>query len=386
MPLGGLAMSLIKYKLGELLESSDVRNKDRNNQYTAEDVKGISTNKEFIETKANLEGVSLNSYRVVDPEEFAYVADTSRRGDKISLAFNDTDNAIIVSSISTIFRVKRMDLLDPHYLFMYFNRPEFDRFSRFNSWGSARETFSWEDLCDVEIELPSIEIQKKYAEVYIALLDNQNAYEKGLEDLRVSYNLVIDDLKYTSTRVPVGELCVEVDERNETLGIKTISGVDIEKKLFPSNANVKESALKNYKVLKPNYFVFSGMQTGRDKTIRIALNNTNENHIVSPAYTVLKTFEDKVTPEYFMLWFSREETDRYGWFISDASIRSNLDLERFFEIEIPLPTIKIQKAVADIYTCYVERTQINNKLKDRIKTMCPILIKGAIEEASREEV
>ncbi len=134
-------MSLIKYKLGELLESSDVRNKDRNNQYTAENVKGISTNKEFIETKANLERVSLNSYRVVDPEEFAYVADTSRRGDKISLAFNDTDNAIIVSSISTIFRVKRMDLLDTHYLFMYFNRPEFDRFSRFNSWGLLERLF-----------------------------------------------------------------------------------------------------------------------------------------------------------------------------------------------------------------------------------------------------
>ena len=147
-------MGLTRYRLGDLIENSDLRNKDRNNLYQAEDVKGISTSKEFIETKANLKNVSLNSYRVVDPEEFAYVADTSRRGDKISLAFNRLGETLIVSSISTVFRVREAEILNPYYLFMYFNRAEFDRISRFNSWGSARETFSWEDFCDIEIDLP----------------------------------------------------------------------------------------------------------------------------------------------------------------------------------------------------------------------------------------
>lgn len=86
-----------------------------------------------------------------------------------------------------------------------------------------------------------------------------------------------------------------------------------------------------------------------------------------------------------MLWFSRAEVDRYGWFISDSSIRSNLDLDRFYEIEIPIPPIEVQNSIADIYKVYTERKEINEKLKERLKNICPILIKGAVEEAKRKE-
>ena len=134
---GGLGMALNKYKLGELIEPCDVRN--YKGTYTLDDIKGISTDKEFIDTKANMDGVSLSLYKVVNCQEFAYVADTSRRGDKIAIAFNN-GKAILISSIYTVFSVKRTDLLISDYLFMYFNRPEFDRYARFNSWGSARET------------------------------------------------------------------------------------------------------------------------------------------------------------------------------------------------------------------------------------------------------
>lgn len=156
-----------KYKLGELVELTDERNSM--GRYSLEDVKGISTEKNFIETKANMDGVSLDSYKVVNYGEFAYVPDTSRRGDKIALAFNSDSNSILISSIYTTFKCKRNDVLSPLFLFMFFNRPEFDRYSRFNSWGSARETFSWEDLCDIDITLPSIEQQRKYVDVYLAL-------------------------------------------------------------------------------------------------------------------------------------------------------------------------------------------------------------------------
>lgn len=187
-------MTLTKYKLGDLIEQVNIRNKDLDKPYSKERVKGISTNKEFIETKANLEGVSLKSYKVVSQYQFAYVADTSRRGNKISLAFNDEDSPILVSSISTIFEIINKNILDPYYLFIYFNRNEFDRFSRFNSWGSARETFSWEDFCDIEINLPSIEIQKKYVAIYQAMLKNQEAYEEGLEDLKLACDAYLEKI------------------------------------------------------------------------------------------------------------------------------------------------------------------------------------------------
>ena len=119
-------MTLTSYKLGELIEQSDDYNSDK--LLTINDVRGISTAKDFIETKANLDGVNVVSYKIVNKEEFAYVADTSRRGEKIALAYNTNEGRILTSSIYTVFFVKRKDLLLSDYLFMYFKRPEFDRF------------------------------------------------------------------------------------------------------------------------------------------------------------------------------------------------------------------------------------------------------------------
>ena len=166
-------MALTNYKLGDLIELCEAKNEAL--QYGLDDVKGISIQKIFIETKADMTGVSLKPYYLVQPDDFAYVTVTSRNGEKITLAHNTTDETYIVSSSYVVFRVKRKDLLLSDFLFMYFNRPEFDRYSRFNSWGSARETFSWEDMCDIDIDLPSIEIQQKYVDVYNAMLANQKS-------------------------------------------------------------------------------------------------------------------------------------------------------------------------------------------------------------------
>lgn len=159
-------MELTRYKLGELLELCDERN--TNNTYLLSDVKGVSIKKEFIETKADMAGVSLSPYILVRPDSFAYVPVTSRNGDKITIAHNTSNNTYIVSSSYVVFRVSHPEIVSSDYLFMYFNRPEFDRYARFNSWGSARETFSWEDFCDTPIVLPRLEIQKRFASLYIA--------------------------------------------------------------------------------------------------------------------------------------------------------------------------------------------------------------------------
>lgn len=164
-------MALTKIKLGKLIEISEEKNID--NLYTIEDVKGISIQKKFIETKADMSGVLLTPYLLVKPDDFAYVTVTSRNGDKITLAHNTTEETYIVSSSYVVFHVVRKDLLLSDYLFMYFNRPEFDRYARFNSWGSARETFDWDTMCDIVIELPDISIQQKYVDIYNAMVANQ---------------------------------------------------------------------------------------------------------------------------------------------------------------------------------------------------------------------
>lgn len=374
-------MALTKYKLGKLIEQCDVKNEDL--KYTIEDVKGISIKKIFIETKADMQDVSLRPYKLVQPDNFAYVTVTSRNGEKITLAHNTTDKTYIVSSSYIVFKINRTDLLLSDYLFMYFNRPEFDRYSRFNSWGSARESFSWEDLCDIEVELPPLPIQQKYVDIYNAMLANQQSYERGLEDLKLTFEALIDNYKHKSTKKSVGEILEEVDIRNDDGIINDVQGINITKQFMPSVANTNGVDLSKYKLVSKGQFAFSGMQTGRDECIRIALFDKDEPIIISPAYSVLKLKDDRILPEYIMMWFSRKEVDRLGWFMSDASIRTNLDMDRFNEIEIPVPDIMVQKAIVEIYNSYNTRRNINEKLKEQIKDICPVLIKGSIEEGRK---
>ena len=152
--------------LGDYIELCEERN-DKG-EYGEDSVRGIATSKELITTKANLEGVSLTSYKVVQPGDFAYVPDTTRRGDKMSLGRNEETAPVLVSSISCVFRVKDHDVLDPDYLSMLFRRPEFDRYARFHSWGSAREAFSYADMCRVKIPLPPIQVQHAIVSVFQA--------------------------------------------------------------------------------------------------------------------------------------------------------------------------------------------------------------------------
>lgn len=371
-------MGLSRYKLGELIEQCDVRNDKL--KYTLKDVKGISIQKIFIETKADMKDVSLNPYKLVQPDNFAYVTVTSRNGEKITLAHNTTVNTYIVSSSYIVFKINRTDLLSSDFLYMYFNRPEFDRYSRFNSWGSARETFSWEDMCDMDIDLPPLAIQQKYVNVYNAMVANQKAYERGLEDLKFSFEALIDNYKHKSEKKTVGQLLQEVDNRNKCGLVTDVQGINITKKFMPSVANTNGVDLSNYKLVQKGQFAFSGMQTGRDECIRIALFDKEAPIVISPAYCVLEVKDKGVLAEYIMMWFSRKEVDRLGWFMSDASIRTNLDMDRFYEIEIPVPDIGIQQAIVEIYNTYTARRAINEKLKTQVKAICPILIKGSIEE------
>ena len=364
-------------KLGKYILQCDLRN--NNNALTEDAVVGLSTAKQIIETKANMDGVNVVNYKLLPPKHFGYVQDTSRRGDKMALGYNDSEKTFLISSIYTSFYISKPDELDSDYLFMYFNRPEFDRYSRFNSWGSVRETFSWDDMCDIEINPPDIDTQRHFVSVYKAILTNQRAYEKGLEDLKLTCDAYIDQFKKTTPRVAIGDLLKEIDNRNRSESITNVQGININKIFMNSVANLDDTDLSKYKVISKGQFAYSAMQTGRDECIRIALYSEKEPCVISPAYSVLEVKNENVLSEFLMLWFMRNESDRYGWFISDSSIRASLELQRFYEIQIPIPPIATQQSIVDIYTAYIKRREINERLKKQIKDICPILIRGSIK-------
>lgn len=154
----------LEVELGEYIEPSNERNSD--GKYTLDDVRGISILKKLIPTKADMKNVSLSPYKLLKPKEFSYVTVTSRNGGKISLAINDSNETYLVSSSYEVFRTKNADELLPEYLYLIVTREEFDRYSRFNSWGSARETFDWSELCRVRIPLPPPEVQQEIVNLY----------------------------------------------------------------------------------------------------------------------------------------------------------------------------------------------------------------------------
>ena len=375
-------MALTKYKLGDLIEQCDDRNSD--GVYSLDDVKGISIQKIFIETKANMEGVSLNPYILVKPDYFAYVTVTSRNGEKITLAHNTTDNTYLVSSSYVVFKIGRTDLLLSDYLFMYFNRPEFDRFSRFNSWGSARETFSWEDMCDMDIDLPPLPIQQKYVNVYNAMLANQQCYERGLEDLKLVCDAYIEDLRRNIPCEPIGQYIERYDVRNGTNGTKNVMGVSTSKEFREPTSKVNRNELANYKVVKPSQISFV-QTTHNEKVFAYAFNNTDEDIVVTSVNEVFSVDEERLLPEYLSMFFNRTEFDRYARFHSWGSARETFTWDDLVKVKLPISNMKVQKSIADIYTVYKERKSINEKLKSQIKDICPILIKGSIEEAKKSK-
>lgn len=372
-------MGLKKYKLGELISLCDERNSD--NKYALLDVKGISTEKNFIDTKANMDGVSLDSYKVVNYREFAYVPDTSRRGEKIALAFNNTNRSVLISSIYTTFKCCRLDLLIPEFLFIFFNRPEFDRYSRFNSWGSARETFSWEDFCDIDITLPSIEQQRKYVDVYLALQNNLAAYQSKVEELKMVCDGYLDKLKMK--KLKIGEFIEMCDERNSEgiYTLKNLRGVSIEKKFIDTKADMAGVSLAPYIVVKPDYFVFVPVTSRNGEKITLAINDSEDTYIVSSAYTVFRVQDtNKLLPEYLFMFFNRPEFDRYARFNSWGSAREVFTMDDMNNVAIPIPDISVQREIVNIHKCYIERQRIAEALKEQLKNICPVLIRGSLTE------
>ena len=374
-------MALTKYRLGDLIQLEDARNAD--GRFSLADVRGISIQKVFIETKADMDGVPLSPYIIVRPDFFAYVTVTSRNGEKITLAHNNTEETYIVSSSYIVFSVAKKELLDSKYLFMYFNRPEFDRYARFNSWGSARETFNWEDFCDIEIELPELSIQQKYVDIYNAMVANQQSYERGLEDLKLVCDGYIEDLRWQMPCEKIGPYIVQIETTNGDLryGIDDVRGVSIGKKFIDTKADMAGVDLKPYLVVGPNEFAYAPVTSRNGGRITIALNESESTYVCSSSYVAFKSANGKVLlPQYLMLFFARSEFDRYARFNSWGSARETFDWSEMCNVEIPIPDIKIQKSIAEIFAVYNERKSINERLKAQIKDICPILIKGSLEE------
>lgn len=365
-------MALTKYKLGELI-------KQRREKYDGIDdlpARGVSR-EGFILPKQ--EAVDISIYNVYYKNDFVF---NPARMELNSIALNSDFNKAICSSLYEIFYVSRTEILLPEYLNLYIKRTEFARKCWFEAIGSARNYFRVSNLSQFEIELPPLSIQQKYVDVYNAMLENQKNYECGLDDLKLVCDVYIEDLRRQIPCESIEGYITRHDIRNGINGSQNVMGVSTSKEFKEPTSKVNKNELANYKVVKPRQISFV-QTTHNEKVFCNAFNNTDKDVVVTSVNEVFSTNEEKLLPEYLVMFLNRSEFDRYARFHSWGSARETFTWNDLIKVEIPIADINIQMAIVDIFKVYKERKEINEKLKSHLKDICPILIKGSIEEGRR---
>ena len=371
-------MALNKCKLGEHIELREIVNSDLS--FGLDDVRGVNNLKFLMSTKADMNGRDLSKFQIVYPGEFVFNHRTSRNGSKFSIARNDEERPIICTEDYVVFRIKEesRSILMAEWLYMFFNRSEFDRYVITNSWGSSTEFYNWEDLCVVEIELPSFTIQQKYVDIYKAMVANQQSYERGLEDLKLVCDGYIEDLRRKMPCEKIGPYIRECNEKNDNNAITLFQGVTVDH-VFTDPKRVAEDS-ENGSVVRTGQFAFNKVMKAHNTKLPIALRE-GPDCVVSNSYQVFEVIDEKkLLPKYLLLWMNRAETQRYAGFISFGTTRDIFSFEDMGEISIPIPNIETQQAIVNIFTVYQKRVEINEQLKAQIKDICPILIRGSLEE------
>ena len=373
-------MALDKIRLGDYIVRSTANNHDL--KYGIDLITGVTSQGVFDTPKGNPLDVDLKPYKIVNNGAFVYNPTRLNLG---SIAYR-TEGLCIVSHLYMIFYLtdEGKKKIDPYWLYIYFRRDEFRREVTYRNFGSQRPEFNFNDMSDIVIPLPDLPTQQKYVDIYKAMLANQQSYEQGLEDLKLVCDAYIEDLRRKMPCEALAPYITPIDERNSNLEIKLAQGITIDKKF--ADPKQVASAEKNAKIVRKGQFAYNRATTRNGEKISIAY-RTGEDCVVSSAYQVFEiSVKDKLLPEYLMMWFKRSEFDRYARYMSKGSAHEFFEYADMEEVKIPIPNIEIQQDIVNIYQAYIMRKEINEQMKDKIKNICPILIKGSLEEGENGEI
>ena len=365
-----------KYKLGEYIERSTANNHSL--KYKEDLIVGVTSDGVFSLPKGNVQGVDLKPYKIVNNGDFVY---NPSRFDLGSIAYR-TEGLCIVSHLYQIFHLneKGKEMIDPIWLFIYLRRNEFRREVTFRNFGSQRPEFNFNDLSDIELPLPSIEQQRKYVDVYLALQNNLAAYQSKVEELKLVCDGYIEELRRRSPCEKIAEYIIESNTKNSDNKIKEVRSVSVTKEFKLTNAKVNKNELRNYLVVRPKEIAFV-QTTGNEKVLAFAYNDQEYPVVVSSVDKVFKSKDENILDLQFLaLYLSRKEFDRYARFNSWGSAREVFTMNDMNDVEIPIPDISVQREIVNIHKCYIERQRIAEALKEQLKNICPVLIRGSLTE------
>lgn len=367
-------MGLNKYRLGDFIERSTANN--RSLKYKEDLIVGVTSDGVFSTPKGSVNGVDLTPYKIVNNGDFVY---NPSRFDLGSIAYR-TEGLCIVSHLYQIFRLndKGKKKIDPIWLFIYLRRKEFRREVTFRNFGSQRPEFNLNDLSEIVLPLPSIQQQRKYIDVYLALQSNLAVYQSKADELKLVCDGYIEELRRKMPSEMIGPYIKPCDERNSDLKIKLAQGITNDKEF--ANPKQVADAITSAKIVRKGQFAYNRATTRNGEKISIAY-RTGDDCVVSSAYQIFEiSAKNKLHPEYLMMWYKRSEFDRYSRYKSKGSAHEFFEYEDMENVRIPIPPIEIQKSIASIYNVYIERQRIADALKEQINNICPVLIRGSLME------
>lgn len=228
-------MGLINIRLGDYIERSTINNKDL--KYGVDLIVGVNSQGVFATPKGNTDGVDLKPYKIVENGAFVYNPTRLELG---SISYR-TEGLCIVSHLYMVFYLtdEGKKIIDPMWLYIYFRRSEFCREVKFRNFGSQRPEFNFNDMSDIIIPLPNIEIQKKYVDVYNAMIENQKSYECGLEGLKLVCDVYIEDLRKQMPCEAIGPYIQVVNESNVDNEVAHVQGVESSGSFMDTRANMQ---------------------------------------------------------------------------------------------------------------------------------------------------
>ncbi|WP_369178583.1 restriction endonuclease subunit S [Candidatus Thiodubiliella endoseptemdiera] len=367
-------------RLGDYIQLVDNRNKD----LAVTNLLGINIFKNYMPSVANQTGLDLSKYKVVAKGQFATNLMHVNRDEVLPVALYTDEKPALVSPAYKTFEVIDETELLPEFLMMEFQRPEFDRKAWTFCDSSVRGGLEWDRLCDMQIPDIDNDEQRKYVALYKGVLNNQKVYENSLEDLQLICDTFIEDLIKTEELKTLGDYIQQSDERNTDLKIDNLVGISVNKIFIPTKSKKEGLNLLNYKIVKPRQFGCVSVTSRNGEKISLAILD-GEAGLISSTYTVFEAKNTEVLlPEYLYLFFQRTEFDRYARFNSWGSVRETFDWVEMCNVKLPIPDIKIQEAIVTIYHALETRKQINEQLKASIKSLCPVLMRGVVEEMKVE--
>ena len=351
---------------------------------------GLSIQKKFIPSIANIIGTDMSTYRIIERNQFAYGPVTSRNGDKITIALFDDHDKALISQAYTPFEVKDTNELDPEYLMMWFRRPEFDRYARFKSHGSAREIFDWEEMCNVKLPIPHIDKQREIVKEY-NVIQNRIALNQQL----------IQKLEETAQAIYKQWFVEGVDLENLPEGwrVGKISDVSdyINRGITPNYTEDEGLVILNQKCVKNNSIdlEFSRKHNENDKRIPsvkmikefdVLVNSTGDGTLGRVGIAKAICFPMTVDSHITILRTNSQNNPIYVWenicgrseeianLAEGSTGQTELSRSMFSELPILIPSKDIQDEFAKIIIKYIKHSHLLEQENQNLSELKDLLL------------